>query len=88
MINVGIVQGSKDSAKEIIVGYDTVYVHSDIEDVSYTDDRGNLIEMYKYNEVQYGKDEYIELLSKINKEMELELIDTQMALCEVYELLI
>jgi hypothetical protein len=88
VINVGIVQGSKDSAKEIIVGYDTVYVHSDIEDVSYTDDRGNLIEMYKYNEVQYGKDEYIELLSKINKEMELELIDTQMALCEVYELLI
>lgn len=83
MINKGIVRGSKEQAKELIVGVDTVYVHSNIEQVE-TDDSS---EVYQYNEIQYTKDEYIHLLSEKNASLEEEVTSTQLALCEVYELL-
>ena len=56
MKDYGRVRGSKEQAKPLIIGKDTVYVHTDIVDVE-----DNQCE---YNEVQYGKDEYIQLLSK------------------------
>lgn len=83
MIDVGTVRGSKEQAKELIVGSDTVYVHSDIEPVE-TDDGS---EVYQYNEVQYTKDEYIHLLSERNAALEDEVTATQLALCDVYELI-
>lgn len=83
MIDVGIVQGSKEQAVDLVVGTDTVYVHSDIEPVE-TEDGS---EVYQYHEVQYTKDEYIHLLSEKNAVMEEELTATQIALCDVYELL-
>ena len=83
MIDVGIVQGSKEQAVGLVVGTDTVYVHSDIEPVE-TEDGS---EVYQYHEVQYTKDEYIHLLSEKNAVMEEELTATQIALCDVYELL-
>lgn len=60
MIDIGTVYGSKEQAKPLIVNVDTVYVHTDIKET--TDEYGN--EMYQYHEIQYGKDEYIELISK------------------------
>lgn len=81
MIDVGIVQGSKEQAVGLVVGTDTVYVHSDIEPVE-TEDGS---EVYQYHEVQYTKDEYIHLLSEKNAVMEEELTATQIALCDVYE---
>jgi hypothetical protein len=83
MIDVGIVKGSKEQAKELIVGSDTVYVHSDIEQVE-TDDGS---EVYQYKEIQYTKDEYIHLLSERNAALEDEVTATQIALCDVYELI-
>ena len=56
MKDYGRVRGSKEQAKPLIIGKDTVYVHTDIVDVE-----DNQCE---YNEVQYGKDEYIQLLSE------------------------
>ena len=56
MKDYGKVRGSKEQAKPLIIGKDTVYVHTDIVDVE-----DNQCE---YNEVQYGKDEYIQLLSE------------------------
>ena len=56
MKDYGRVRGSKEQAKPLIIGKDTVYVHTDIVDVE--DDQ------CEYNEVQYGKDEYIGLMSK------------------------
>lgn len=38
-----------------------------------------------FNEIQYDKDEYIELLANKNTELENGLTDTQLALCEIYE---
>ncbi len=83
MIDVGIVQGSKEQAVGLVVGTDTVYVHSDIKPVE-TEDGS---EVYQYNEVQYTKDEYIRLLSEKNTSLEKEITSTQLALCDVYELL-
>ena len=56
MKDYGRIRGSKEQAKPLIIGKDTVYVHTDIVDVE--DDQ------CEYNEVQYGKDEYIGLMSE------------------------
>lgn len=87
MIDKGIVRGSESQAKPLIVGVDTVYVHTNIEQVT-TDAEGNSVEgMYQYNEVQYDKDEYIQIMSEKNAALEAEITSTQLALCDVYEML-
>lgn len=87
MKDLGRVQGSGDQALPLIIGKDTVYVHTDIEKVE-TDPNGEKVEnLYAYNEIQYGKDEYIQLLSEENARQDEELTNTQLALCDVYEML-
>lgn len=78
MKNMGVVKGSEEQAKELIVGFDTVYVHKNIKKLENGD--------YQYEEVQYDKDEYIELMAKINKTLEKQVTDTQLALTELYEM--
>lgn len=85
MIDMGYVTGSKAQAEELIVGTDTVYVHADIQKLDETDDNGNPIELYKYHEIQYQKDEYIKLMAEQNKTLDQQLTDTQLALVEIYE---
>ena len=70
MKDLGIVQGMTAQAVPLIIGIDTVYVHTDIEPV--VDAEG----LYQYHETQYGKDEYIELMSQKNT-------DTQIAVAEL-----
>lgn len=82
MKDFGIVQGSKEQAREIVIGKDTVYVHSDIKEVK-TEDAGTL---YEYHEVQYAKDEYIELMAEANKDLEEQVTNAQLALAEIYEM--
>lgn len=59
MKEIGTVYGSYEQAKPIVVNIDTVYIHSDIEKI----EEGNLKGLYKYNELQYNKDEYIQLMA-------------------------
>ena len=66
MKDYGIVRGSEESAKEIIIGKDTVYIHSDIKRIVDEYD----CEYYEYHEIQYSKDEYISLLAQSNKSIE------------------
>ena len=58
MKDYGRVRGSKEQAKPLIIGKDTVYVHADIVDIE--DDQ------CEYNEVQYGKDEFIKMMAETN----------------------
>ncbi len=60
MRNMGVVQGSVAQAKPLIIGKDTVYVHTDIKPMP-PDEFSNNAETFQYNEVQYGRDEYLEL---------------------------
>lgn len=59
------VVGSKESAKELIIGKDTVYIHTNIRKYESKDenfkDGGDL---YIYDEIQMTKDEYLESLQE------------------------
>ena len=54
----------------------TVYVCSDVVSAE---------GQYEYRMVQYDKNEYICILAERNAMLEQQLVDTQMALCELYE---
>lgn len=85
MKNMGIVQGNSEQAKELVIGKDKVYVHTNITPIT-TDTKGNKVEnLFQYNEIQYYKDEYIEILAKQNADLSNGLTNTQLALCELYE---
>lgn len=43
---------------------------------------------YEFDLVEYDKDEYIKLQAENNAALEQQMTDTQLALCEVYELMI
>lgn len=76
MIDKGIITGSEEQAKPLIIGKDTVYVHTDIKEVK-TGIEGEEVDwLYQYHEIQYDKDEFITLMSN-------ELTDTQLSLTDV-----
>ncbi len=58
------VRGTMKEVPEIEVNVDTVYVRANIERVEEEDFVG-----WEYDETQYNKDEFIELISKENKEL-------------------
>lgn len=63
-----------------------VFVATDIEQVTVTTDEGDVQE-YQFNLVEYDKDEYIRMMSEKNDDLEQQVTDTQLALCDVYEML-
>lgn len=85
MINLGVVFGSKDQAKPLIVGKDTVYVHTDIIKVGKDSNGKTLNNLYQYVEIQYTKDEYIQLISEKNAKLNEQFTELQLALCDVFE---
>lgn len=88
MKDVGIVKGNSEQVQHLVIGKDKVYVHTNITPIT-EDARGNAVEdLFSYNEVQYEKDEYIELLAKQNSELTDGLTNTQLALCDVYEMML
>jgi hypothetical protein len=58
MQDMGIVRGAAEQAIPVVIGKTTVYVHTDIEPVEDTP------ELYQYREIQYGKDEYIQMMAE------------------------
>lgn len=88
MKDFGIVRGSAAQAVPLVVGADVVYVHTDIEEITVTDEVTEEVRTeYQYHEIQYEKDEYIRMMAEQNAAMEDELTNTQLALCDVYELI-
>jgi hypothetical protein len=85
---MGIVQGSEAQAKPIVVGKNIVYVHNNIVQVEKKDEENEdkFSTLFQYEEIQYGKDEYIQMMAQKNTELQEQLVNTQLALCEVYEL--
>lgn len=72
--------------KELEVLATKVFVAADVQKVS-VEIEGETVKEYEYNLTEYDKNEYIEIISKKNKELEEEVTDTEIALCEVYELM-
>lgn len=76
---------SKVKPKPVEVTENKVFIATDIKFVDIqTEEHYN--KEYEFNYVEYDKDEYIELISKKNEELEQQVTDTQLALCDVYEM--
>lgn len=83
MIDLGIVRSTvKPNAVEID-DY-SVYVNNNINTVQTTTD-GEVTAEYEYNQVRYDKNEYIKIIADKNAALESQMINTQMAICEIYE---
>lgn len=86
MKNYGIVHGGAEQAVPLVVGKDTVYVHTNITKLEPDpNDEFAPADLYSYEEIQYDKDEYIGLISNKNDSLESQLTDTQIALANVFE---
>lgn len=86
MKNIGIVHGSKESAKPLIVNIDTVYAHTDIKhDIIKDEETGQEYEDWSYNEVQYTKDEYIKKIAMENKALKENDLNNQLAIALLFE---
>lgn len=57
----------------------SVWVNTEITAISETE--------FEYRQVRYTKDEYIKLMDEKNTALENQLTDTQLALCDVYEMI-
>lgn len=65
MIKLKDVIGSKEASKELVIGKDTVYIHTNIRPyVDKNDDKEKKSDLYIYDEVQMTKDEYLEIKQK------------------------
>lgn len=71
---------------EIEIDEYSVWVNKNVREITVPDENGTHTE-YEYNQTQYSKDEFIRLMSEQNKNLEDKLTDTQLALCDVYEMI-
>ena len=85
MKNYGL-QRSAVEPKAVEITESKVFVATDIEQVTLTMDEQEVQE-YQFILVEYDKDEYIKIISEKNEELEQQMTDTQLALCDVYEML-
>lgn len=75
--------------KEVEIDDFSVWVASDIKSIKEDDsEESQGFSGYEYKLIQYDKDEYIKLISEKNESLEAQITDTQVALCEVYELMV
>lgn len=78
---------STDAPLKVEVTASKVFVASNIEEVTVEDEQGTRIE-FQYDLTEYEKDEYIKMMDDRNETTEAELTDVQLALCDVYELIL
>ena len=79
-------QFSAQMPNDIEVTATSVFVATNIQPYQQTNDEHEEVG-YTYDLIGYTKDEYIRMMAKTNEELQSELLNTQMALCEIYELL-
>ena len=86
MIDYGKVK-SLVRPEPIIIDDYSVWIHTDVKEVEVESEYGKYIE-FIYNKIQYDKNEYIRMMDEKNSSLESQLTDTQIALCEVYEMML
>ena len=70
----------------VVVDANSVWVAENIQEVTVQDEQGERTE-YEFSLTQYTKDEYIHLLIRANETLEMDITNTQLALCDVYEMI-
>ena len=68
----------------MVVDEVSVWVHSNITPVEEAVGE-ETFGGFEYDMIQYEKDEYIRIMAENNQSLEVQLTDTQLALCEIYE---
>ena len=77
MTDYGIVKSTVRPEAKVVDEY-SVWVNTDISEIN---------DGWEYHMVQYTKDEYIKLMVDKSAALEEQLTDTQIALCDVYEMI-
>lgn len=86
MVDYGKVR-STVKPEPIVIDEFSVWQHTNIQAVSENVGEENEFVGFEYNMVQYTKDEFILNQAKENETLQQQITDTQLALCEVYELM-
>ena len=86
MIDYGKVR-STVKPDAIVIDEFSVWQHTDIQEVSENVGEENEFVGYKFNMVQYDKNEFILKQAKENAELSEQITQTQIALTEVYEMM-
>lgn len=86
MKDLGIIYGSAEQAKPLIIGIDIVYVHTNIHPVTNIENNDEIDNnIFSYHEIQYSKDEYLKNMVEKNTDLENQLTVIQIAFCELFE---
>lgn len=87
MINHGK-QKSTVRPEELELTETKVFVSSNITEVNEPEsDEQPGFTGYEFDLIEYDKNEYIKIQAEMNTELEKNITDTQLALCDVYEML-
>ena len=86
MTNYGKVRSTVKPAPMVVDDY-SVWLHSNIEAVSENVGEDNEFIGFEFDMIQYDKNEFIKKQAEDNFELSSKLVDTELALCEIYEML-
>lgn len=86
MIDYGKVR-STAKPEPIVIDDFSVWQHTDIQEISENIGEENEFVGYEYGMIQYTKDEFILNQAAENEALQQQITDTQIALCEVYEMM-
>lgn len=86
MIDYGKVR-STVKPESIVIDDFSVWQHTDIQEISENIGEENEFVGYEYGMIQYTKDEFILNQAAENEALQQQITDTQIALCEVYEMM-
>lgn len=86
MINYGKVK-STERPEAIVVDEYSVWLHKDITEISENVGTESEFTGFEFTMIKYDKNEYIRIQTETNTALQQQITDTELALCEVYEML-
>lgn len=86
MVDYGKVR-STVKPESIVIDDFSVWQHTNIQEVSENVGEENEFKGFEFDMIQYTKDEFILQQAAENASLSQQITDTQLALCEVYELM-
>ena len=87
MVDYGRVR-STVKPEPIVIDEFSVWQHTGIQEISENVGEENEFVGYEFTMIQYSKDEFILQQATDNAALQQQITDTQIALCEVYELMV
>lgn len=86
MINYGRTQ-STERPDPVEIRDTMVFVASNIEETIVPTEEGDITQ-YEFDLVGYDKNEYLKMMIDVEADMNAQLLDAQLALCELYEMIL